>query len=68
LVGAQGKVNPAKKAKTPPLVTSPTENPKPKIEKIFESEARSIHESVEGLNSSLALAADELWPKKYRSL
>jgi len=32
-VGAQGQVNLAKNAKTRPLATSPTQNPKPKTKK-----------------------------------
>jgi len=42
-------------AKTTPLMTSPTENPK------LKSFLTGVPESVEGLNSSLALAAGELW-------
>jgi len=34
-VGAQGQVNSAKNAKTFPFVTSPPENPKPKMKKVF---------------------------------
>jgi len=36
------------------------ENPKPKTENFFSVETRSLDESVDGLNTSLALAAGEL--------
>jgi len=48
-------------AKTPPFVTSPHKNPKPKTE-FFSVETRRLAESVDGLNTSLALAAGDLWP------
>jgi len=51
-----------KNAKTPPLVTSPQENPKLKTEHFFWLGTRNLAESVEGLNISLAAAAGELWP------
>jgi len=53
-----------KNAKTPPLVTFPSANAKPKTKKFFSMSTRRLGESVEGLNSSLALAAGDLWPKK----
>ena len=53
-----------KNAKIPPLGTSPQENPKPKTENFFWLEHRTVAESVEGLNTSLAAAASELWPKE----
>jgi len=63
-VGAQGRPKVAKKAKTPPLVAVPPENPKPKSRKIlFLISTRRLAEYVEGLNSSLALAAGDSWPK-----
>ena len=53
-----------KNAKIPPLVTFPPANAKPKAKKIFFSmSSRRLAESVEGLNSSLTLAAGDLWPK-----
>ena len=46
-------------------MTFPPANAKPKTKKIFFSmSTRRLAESVEGLNSSLALAAGDLWPKK----
>jgi len=50
--------------KHPYLWRSPqkTWNPKQKI--FFSMSIRSPAESVEGLNSSLALVAGDLWPKK----
>jgi len=36
-VGAQGRMKLAKKRKTPPLMTSPIENPKPKSKTFFQS-------------------------------
>jgi len=56
-----------KNAKTPPLVTSPRDVPR--TEKFFFSVGtRRQAEQVEGLNTSLAAAAGELWPKEYRPL
>jgi len=52
-----------KNAKTPPLVMFPPANAKPKTN-IFSMSTRRLAESVEGLNSSLALAAGDLWLKK----
>jgi len=50
---------------TPLLVTFPPENLKPKTKNVlFSMSTRRLAESVEGLNSSLALAAGDLWPKK----
>jgi len=55
-----GKVG-HKNAKTPPLVTPPQENPKPKTEKFFFWLGTTRRaESVEGLNTSLAAAGGEL--------
>ena len=41
-VGAQGQVKSAKNAKTTPLVTSPTENPKLKTVNLFLIETTSL--------------------------
>jgi len=62
-----GKVG-HKTLKHPHLWRPPQENPKPKTEKFFWLETRSLAESVEGLNTSLAAAAGELWPNKYRPI
>jgi len=64
-VRAQGQVNVAKILKTCPHcdVTSrkcQTENEK----RFFSISTRRLTESVEGLNSSLALAAGDFWPNK----
>ena len=53
-----------KNAKTPPLVTFPPANAKPKQKIFFSMSTRRLAESVEGLNSSLALGAGDLSPKK----
>jgi len=53
-----------KNAKTLPLVTFPPANAKPKTKKNFSMSTRRLAESVEGLNSSLAPAAGDLWPRK----
>jgi len=53
-----------KNAKTPPLVTSPQQTPNQNQKNFFSMSTRRLAESVEGLNSSLALAASNLWPKK----
>jgi len=39
-------------------------NAKPKTKIFFSMSTRGLAESVEGLNSSLALAAGNLWPEK----
>jgi len=64
-VRAKGQVKVAKKLKTCPHydVTSSKHQTK-SIKKFFSMSARRLAESVEGLNSSLALAAGNLWPKK----
>jgi len=50
-------------------VTSPPQNAKKETKKIFFSiSTRRLAESVEGLNSSLALAAGDFWPIKGRSI
>jgi len=55
-----GKVG-LKNAKTPPHVTLPQKNPKPKTEKFgFWLGTTRLAESVEGLNNSLAAAGGEL--------
>ena len=61
-VRAQGQVKVAKKLKTCPHcdVTSR----KRQTEKKFSISTRRLAESIEGLNSSLALAAGNFWPKK----
>jgi len=47
---------------------SPPENAKPKTKTFFFMSTRRLAESVEGLNSSLALSAGDLWPKKGRPI
>jgi len=51
-------------AKTPLLVTFPPENQTQNEKNVFLILNPRLAESVEGLNSSLALAASDLWPKK----
>jgi len=59
--GTDGQNN----TKTPLLVTIPPENLKAKTKNVFFSMSTGrLAESIEGLNSSLALAAGNLWPKK----
>jgi len=43
---------------------SPTKNLKPKTKNIFSLRTRRLAESFEGLNSSLAQSAGELWSCK----
>jgi len=51
------------------IVTSPAEKPHTENEKrFFSMSTRRLAESIEGLNSSLAVAAGDLWPKKGRSI
>jgi len=64
-VGAQGRPKVTKISKTCPhcditFQKTPTENEK----RLFSMSTKRLAESVEGLNSSLALAASDLWPKK----
>jgi len=48
---------------------SPPENAKPKTKNVFfDLSTRRLAESVKGLNSSLALAAGDFWPKKGRQI
>jgi len=68
-IGAQGRVKVAKKTqKHPHLLSSPPENPKLKAKIFFPISTRRLAESVDVLNCSLALAADDLWPKKCEPL
>jgi len=46
------------------LQKTPTENEK----RFFSMSTRRLAEAVKGLNSSLALAAGNLWPKKDRPI
>jgi len=63
LVGAQGQVKVAKKMqKHPHWWRSPQLTPKQNFFLLMST--RRYAESVEGLNSFLALAAGDLWPKK----
>jgi len=48
-----------KTQKHPPLVAFPPENTKPKTKNFFSISTRRLVESVEGLNSSLALVKGE---------
>jgi len=52
-----------KNAKTPHLWRFPQQTPNQK-QIFFSMSTRRLAESVGGLNSSLALAAGNLWPKK----
>ena len=63
LVGAQGQVKVAKKMiKHSHLWRSPQQTPKQKL--FFSMSTRRLAESLEGLNSSVALADGDLWPQK----
>ena len=65
LAAAQGQVKVAKKCKNIPTCDVPPSKCQTKNRKIFFSmSTRRLAESVESLNSSLALAAGDLWPKK----
>jgi len=61
-VGAQSQVNLARTSrKHAPIMMLPTENIKPKTKLFFSISSRRFAESVDGLNSSLAQSAGELW-------
>jgi len=64
LVGAQGQVKVAKKMQNTPTCDVPPSKRQTKNKNIFFMLTRRLAESVDGLNSSLALAAGDLWPKK----
>jgi len=57
-----------KNGKTPPFVTFPPANAKPNQKIFIWMSTRRLAESVEGLNSSLALADSDLWPKKGKPI
>ena len=64
-VGAQGQVKMVKKMqKHRHLWRSPQQTPNQNQKNFFSSSTRRLAESVEGFNSSLALAAGNLWPNK----
>jgi len=68
-IGVQGQSKLVKNPKTPPLCELLPGEPLTQIKKvIFLIEPRRLSASVEGLNTSLAAAAGELWPKMFRSL
>jgi len=58
-----GKVG-HKNEKTTLLVTYPQQNPKPKTENFISVETGRLAQTVDGLNSFLALTADELFPRE----
>ena len=64
-IGAQGQSNWSKIQKQHTLWRPPGE-PQTQIKNNFLIETIRLAASVEGLNSSLAIAAGELWPKKCR--
>ena len=59
----------AKNSKTCPHCDVTSRKRQTENEQLFFSmSTRRLAESIEGLNSSLALAAGDLWPKKCRSI
>ena len=69
LIGVQGRVKQALKTlKHPHLWRPPKRTSNPKTEIFFWLGTRRRAESVEDLNTSLAAAAGELWPNKYRPI
>jgi len=67
-VGAQGRPKVAKFPNHSLILTSPPETPHQKQKTFFSMSTRRLAESVDGLNSSLSLAAGDLWPQKSRSI
>jgi len=66
-IGAQGQV--AKNLKTCPHCDVTSRKHQTENKKLFISTStRRLAESVEGFNSSLALAAGDLWPKMGRPI
>jgi len=61
-IGAQGQVKLAKKTQEyPHLWRYPQRTPNPKRKTFFSISTTRLAESVDGLNSSLAQSAGELW-------
>ena len=68
-VGAEGQPKVAKISKTCLLCDVTSRKPPPKTKNVFFSmSTKRLAESVEGLKSSLAVAAGDLWPKKGRPI
>jgi len=68
-VGAEGRPKVAKKSKNTPTCGGPPREPQIENEKFFFSISTTrLAESVEGLNSSLALAAGDSWPKNFEPI
>jgi len=65
-VGTQGRPKVTKIFKTCLHCDVTSRKPPRKTKNIFSMLTRRLAESVEGLNSFLALAAGDLWPKKGR--
>jgi len=65
-IGVQGQSKLVKNKKTLPLCELLPGEALTQIKKLFLIEPRRL--AVEGLNTSLAAAAGELWPKKCRPL
>jgi len=63
-LGPRGSQNGLKSA---PIMTSPTKKTKSKTFKFFSMQTRRLAASFEGLNSSLAQVADELWKLQSES-
>jgi len=63
-VGAQGQAKMAKITQNTPTCDVSPQKLKPKTKNFFLILTPRLAESVEGLNSSLALATGDLWPKK----
>jgi len=67
-VGGQGQVKVAKKCKNTSTCDVPPSKRQTKNKFFFSLSTRGLAESVEGLNSSVAQAAGDLWPKKCEPL
>jgi len=67
-IGVQGQSKLVKNSKTPPLCHVPSGESQTQIKHFLLIETGRLVASVEGLNSSLAMAAGELLPKKCQPL
>jgi len=67
-IGAQGQVKVAKKMQKLPICDVSPSKRQTKNKFFFSMSTRRLAESVGGLNSSLALAAGNLWPKKGKPI
>jgi len=67
-MGAQGQVKLVKTPKTCPHCHVPNRKPQTQIQTFFLIATRSLAESVDSLNTSLALSTGEIWVKESETI